>query len=190
MSRLPKIPCYAYTLANLPGIELRVVHLVRDSQTVAYSWSREKLDYEIGDEKFYMERQSPFQSSVGWMRDHLLTEPLRFLATSGYSVVRYEEFVREPWATLSALLNSLTIETSSSLFLDDGYSVESGVSHATEGNPMRFQRGVIELRPDTEWVDKMSHSRNSFVTSMTWSLLLRYGYPVRDSQGAPVGPVL
>ena len=178
-----KVPRYAYTLANLPGIDLRVVHLVRDSRAVAYSWSRKKLNYEIGDEKFYMDRQGPFRSSVGWMRDHLLTEPLRLLTTSGYSVVRYEDFVREPGAILSALLNSLAIETSSLPLLYDGHSVELGVSHATEGNPMRFQRGVIELRPDTEWVDKMSHSRKSLVTSMTWPLLLRYGYSVRDSRG-------
>lgn len=175
-----KVPRYAYTLANLPDVDLRVVQLVRDSRAVAYSWGRKKLNYEDGGRKVYMDRQSPLQSSIGWMRDHILTEPLRFLAPSGYSVVRYEDLVRDPRKTLSNLLASVSLEKTEVPLVDDGRSVELEVSHATEGNPIRFQHGKVELRPDTEWVNGMSLADKRLVTAITWPLLLRYGYPVRN----------
>lgn len=175
-----KVPRYAYTLANLPNIDLRVVQLVRDSRAVAYSWGRTKLNYEHEGRKVYMDRQSPLQSSIGWMRDHILTEPLRFLAPGGYSVVRYEDLIRDPRKALPNLLASTSLEKTDVPLLDDGRSVELGVSHATEANPIRFQHGRVELRPDTEWVNGMSPADKRLVTVITWPLLLKYGYPVRN----------
>lgn len=84
-----KVPSYAYTLANMPNIDLRVVHLVRDSRAAAYSWLRKKVDYKIPGEKTYMAQHGPVNSSLGWMRSNLLIEPLRFLLGPGYVRVRY-----------------------------------------------------------------------------------------------------
>jgi hypothetical protein len=171
-----KVPSYGYTLANLPDIDLRVVHLVRDSRAVAYSCLRKKLKYEVGDKKIYMDQHGPVNSSLGWMRSNFLIESLRFLMPARYMRVRYEDLVNEAEETLVRIL-ALLGENDARLPLTDG-QVELGVDHAVEGNPMRFGQGAVELCLDEEWKKGMKRTDRRVTTALTWPLLLKYGYLV------------
>ena len=53
----------AYCLRTEPGIDLRVVHVVRDSRGVAYSWTKEVRRPEATAEEALMTRYSPSKSS-------------------------------------------------------------------------------------------------------------------------------
>ena len=59
------------------GIELRVLHLVRDSRAVAYSWLRRKRMPEVTSEERYMPLKRPWRSAVFWSLENLALELLR-----------------------------------------------------------------------------------------------------------------
>jgi hypothetical protein len=164
---------YAYALANVADVDLRLVHLVRDSRAVAYSWLRKKEDYLIKGERSYMDNLSPVGSATGWVRSNLLIEPLKWSVPS--KTVRYEDFVRRPGAALSEILELLS-EQRSELPLAGDAGVRLGTSHNVSGNPMRFRKGPITLSLDREWKQKMRPSDKHTVTALTLPLLARYGY--------------
>lgn len=170
-----KDPSYAYMLANLPKVDLHVVHLVRDSRAVAYSWLRKKIKHETNDsnKKVYMPQLGPMESAVGWMRANLLMEPLGLCDVKRLTV-RYEDFLSEPRLVLCGILDLLEEEQSLSFL--DGHTAELGVAHTVAGNPMRFRHGAIELRPDDEWKSGMRRTDRRLVEAMTLPLLSRYGY--------------
>src|SRR4051812_29017973 len=68
-----KDPTYGYLLAASPRISLSVLHLVRDSRAVAFSWSRKKHRPEIVSRQQYMRRFSTRQAAVLWITSNLLT---------------------------------------------------------------------------------------------------------------------
>jgi hypothetical protein len=43
------------------------------------------------------------------------------------------------------------------------------------GNPMRFERGEVPIRPDEVWRTQMSRKGRTTVEALTWPLLVRYG---------------
>lgn len=177
-----KDPSYAHLLANLPNVDLYVVHLVRDSRAVAYSWFRKKVKHEVKNgSKVYMPRLGPVESSVGWSRANLLVEPIRL--RSEYLQIRYEDLLTNPGAVLGDILTYVGAEDRGLPFLA-GSTVELDVAHTVAGNPMRFRRGSIELRPDEEWRTGMEPADRRVVTAMTWPLLLRYGYLGRSRRPA------
>jgi len=68
---------HAYVLANIPEIQLYVVHLVRDSRAVAYSWQRKKVSHIMANEEIYMDRYGPVGSSLNWLNANLPSETLK-----------------------------------------------------------------------------------------------------------------
>ena len=62
-----KVPLHAFVLLNLKNIELNVIHLVRHSCAVAYSWQRKKIRPEITNKIVYMPRYSSFKSAFEWL---------------------------------------------------------------------------------------------------------------------------
>jgi len=176
-----KVPAYAYTLANVPGVDLYIVHLVRDSRAVAHSWLRKKVKHEIRAEKVHMDRHGTVNSSLGWMRTHLLTEPLKFVAPRGrYIKVLYENLVEDPGRVLAGITAAIG-EDDADLSFVNGRKATLGANHTIEGNPMRFERGEVELRLDDEWEKRMESADKRAVTALTWPLLMRYGYPLRKA---------
>jgi hypothetical protein len=50
-----------------------------------------------------------------------------------------------------------------------------GEEHTAAGNPMRFQRGKLTVRPDERWRDSMPAPARALVTALTLPSLSRYG---------------
>ena len=46
------------------------------------------------------------------------------------------------------------------------------------GNPLRFHRGEVPIRPDVEWRSRLGPAPRWVVTGLTWPLLVRYGFPL------------
>ena len=57
-----------------------------------------------------------------------------------------------------------------------GRVFDAGVDHTVSGNPLRFQAGTFEIRPDEEWRTALPAGKRRLVTALTWPLLKRYGY--------------
>ena len=176
-----KYAAYGLLLAGAPGIDFRVLHLVRDSRAVAYSWTRRTRMPEVVEEERYMPLKGPARSAVFWDLENLGLRLLR-RASQRYRVLRYEELTAYPRTGLSAALDGIGLPADLG-FLGDG-RVVLGPNHTVAGNPLRFRRGEVPIRPDVEWRGSMRSLPRWTVTALTWPLLLRYRFPLRRSAGS------
>ena len=89
--------------------------------------------------------------------------------------LRYEDFMKRPRQTIEAILQLVDEPTDKLPFVDDDH-IELKQSHVCMGNYSRFKKGVIALRFDDAWKRDMRRSTRLLVTSLTWPMILRYGY--------------
>jgi hypothetical protein len=171
-----KEPAYGYALGMVPGIDLRVLHLVRDPRAAAYSWAKKKRQPDSTDREF-MHQKTPTQSAVLWDAWNAAIEALWRAAPQKYLRLRYEDFISDPRSSFEEILG-LMDEEDAELPLVGEREVKLGISHTVSGNPNRFDTGAIELRQDREWQRKMGPRDKTLVTALTLPLLKRYRYPV------------
>ena len=169
-----KLPTYGMVLDQVPGIDLRVVHLVRDPRATAYSWRRKKAlpDTRGGG---FMQQQGPLKASALWTLWNTAAGAFWRNAPERYLRLRYEDFVREPRRTLDEICAFVGEEVAGSPFVSDT-DVKLTPSHSVAGNPSRFTTGLVTLQPDDEWRTKMRGTDRAVVSAVTWPLLLRHGY--------------
>ncbi|GMT42524.1 MAG: sulfotransferase family protein [bacterium] len=177
-----KYPPYAYLLGRVPMIDLYVVHLIRDSRAVAYSWIRQKQkNITQSNDPLYRRSVNPVQSSIKWSLVNLSAELL--LGRRRYMRIRYEDIMVNPWKTMRRILD-LVGKTPPAYEPLPGNRINLVTTHTISGNPKRFQTGTVELRLDDEFKSKMRPSSSRLVTALTWPLLYRYGYIGGKSRSA------
>jgi Sulfotransferase family len=172
-----KEPAYGYALGMVPGIDLRVLHLVRDPRAAAYSWAKKKRQPDSTEREF-MHRKTPTQSAVLWDTWNTAIEALWRRMPARYLRLRYEDFIAGPRRSFEEILN-LTDEEDAELPLVGERDVKLGISHTVSGNPNRFDRGTVELRQDRAWQEQMKSRDRALVTALTLPLLARYHYSVK-----------
>lgn len=171
-----KLPAYGMLLERVPGIDLHLLHLVRDPRAAAFSWSRRKVQPDRGAFG-YMEQLGPAKSAALWSVWNAAAEARWGRDPERYRRVRYEDFVARPAATVAGILEWLGEPGAGSAFTDADV-VELGENHSVAGNPNRLHRGQVRLRLDSEWMSHMGSRDRLAVTASSWPLLLRYGYPL------------
>jgi hypothetical protein len=168
-------PSYAFLLRHVPGMDLRVVHLVRDSRAVAYSWTRPVLRPGIVDREARTRTYPPIRIGLRWMEFNAMMEWLSKLVPS--VIVHYEDLVRSPHRILASIGRMAGIPaTEEKLGFVSADHVILGDNHAIAGNRMKFQRGSLPLRVDDEWKRDMAPFQKRLVAAVTAPLLMRYGY--------------
>lgn len=179
-----KAPRRAALLASLPGLDVRAIHLVRDSRGVAYSWSKVVRRSDVPDHDVEMLRMSAPRVAARWILHNAMMEMVgRRIPVAR---VRYEQLLANPRAELQRALATLTPDVPAGAldFITRG-TVELKANHSVMGNPMRMQTGAVPLRVDDAWRTSMPAAARAAVTAMTWPFLLRYGYPVLDDGRSP-----
>jgi hypothetical protein len=168
----------AFCLSSSPGVDLRVVHMVRDSRAVAYSWSKVVDRPEAAGSQ--MATYKPASAALRW---NLQNSALQLLSRLGPPTlrVRYEDFVRAPADTLSeiAAFAGLADGPDFEFLGTDGpgqWWAELAATHTASGNPMRFTTGRVPIRYDRTWQTAMLTGNRRTVTALTLPLLVRYGY--------------
>jgi hypothetical protein len=169
-----KEPNFAAVLTRMTGPDLRIVHLVRDSRAVAFSWSRLKPEA-IGTGDF-MPRFGVADTAGRWSAWNLAFHALS-RRRPPYMQLNYEDFVADPAATIERLgaFADRSLEPAEG-DLREG-RVRLGEHHIFSGNPMRSQSGWTEIRPDDRWQTAQSERDFTQVTAITLPLLHLYGYP-------------
>jgi hypothetical protein len=173
-----KHPSLAHCLRWQPDVDLRVLHVIRDSRAVAYSWSRQ-VRRPDSDGESYMTRYSPAVAAGQW---NIQNSAFHLLARLGTPTMRlkYEDVVAAPQAALHRLASfaGLPAQASYPFLSTDGTSswAELGGAHTVSGNPMRFATGKIPIRGDERWRAGMPKSDKRAVTALTLPLLAGYGY--------------
>jgi Sulfotransferase family len=188
-----KHPSLAFCLRWNPEVDLRVVHVVRDSRAVAYSWTQRVLRPESAADP-YMQTYSPAATAALWNAQN---GALQVLAMEGVPTlrVRYEDLVASPAAVLREIagFGGIPIGTRGLGFLGGEPAApwaELSASHTASGNPMRFVTGRIPIRTDDRWRTDMPAAQRRTVTALTLPLLARYGYarPRRGNRRAAAPP--
>jgi len=167
-----KNPPYAYFLRRAPDVGLRVVHLVRDSRGVVYSWMKKTSRPEITGDAAYFEEFSPWRAGVRWMECNLAFDVLRLRTPTAR--MRYEALAAEPAGEVARALRALGEDVDVSALADG--SVDVAGQHSLRGNPMRFARGRQRVKADDAWRRDMARPVRRTVLALTWPLLWRYGY--------------
>jgi len=167
-----KLILYGHLLGMLPSVDLRVVHLIRDSRAFTHSWARKKLQPDLN---IPMPRYSPLYSALLWDATNVSAEVFLGRTLKRYMRLRYEDFTARPGEAVARMLD-LVEEHPDRLPFVDGHTVELNTNHTVSGNPGRFDSGTIELRQDTEWEKSMRPSARRTATALTLPLLWKYGY--------------
>ncbi|WP_433515533.1 sulfotransferase [Nonomuraea sp. CA-143628] len=152
------------------GVDVHVVHVVRDPRAVAHSWRKTVERPEDGRP---MTRWGPARTAAHWTAQNLA---LDLLAARGVPVtrLRYEDLLADPAAALATLADTLGLGTA--LPFLTGTTAQLTTAHTASGNPMRFTVGPIELRRDDAWHSGLPRHHRHLVTALTWPLRSRYGY--------------
>ncbi|WP_210649097.1 sulfotransferase [Nocardioides sp. SYSU D00065] len=171
-----KGPALGQALAGAPGVDLRVLNVVRDPRAVAWSWQREVLRPHDVSGTDTMWRIPARRSAAQWSALQLEME---LVARAGVpsARLRYEDFVADPVGSVVAASTALGLPVVADELpgTDDGGLVLEP-SHGLSGNPSRFRSGTVRLRRDDSWTTDMPAAARAVVTGLTLPLLARYGY--------------
>jgi hypothetical protein len=173
-----KLPTYGVILQMIPGIELHVLHLVRDSRAVAFSWQRKKSFVPESYAPDFMVQRSPAASAVEWMVRNINTESHLKKSVAIYSRLLYEDMVSNPENSLRTVLDSFNEMDVELPFVSENRVDLRKQLHTLAGNVVRFQTGEVELTLDEAWKEKMNPASKILVSAITAPLLLRYKYPM------------
>lgn len=169
-----KVPPTGMAVSHDPDLDLRVLHIVRDSRGVAYSWTKTVARPETATGE-PMPRFGVRSSAVQWAAHNLEMELFRRRRVPMVRV-RYEDLVDDAAAVLGDAWRALDLPGDGRLPMTGPRSIELRPTHSVAGNPMRFRLGVTELRPDLEWRRAMPASQRRVATAITLPLLRAYGY--------------
>lgn len=169
-----KYPARAYALLQIPRIDLRLIHLVRDGRAVIWS-CKKNPNTDLEGRVLYHDPSTISRRTVSqWLVINLACDTLTRLAGDRAIRVRYEDFVRAPSSVLERIGRITGFET---LRLSEALAngQEMKVGHTIAGNRVRLQ-GTIRLRADLEWMEKLSpEDRTLFWQRAGW-LAKKYGY--------------
>lgn len=185
-----KHPSLAFCLRRAAGLDVRVIHIVRDSRAVAYSWTS-RVERPDAATESYMRRVRPMSSAAHWSS---LNAVMHLLPVTDTPVlrVRYEDVVSAPITTLRAIASFVALGRDEQAFQflgkdGAGFWAEVRPAHTVSGHRIRFSTGRIPISPDDRWRTAMPARQRRLVTAATLPLLARYGYApltVRGPGGA------
>ncbi|ABR63371.1 sulfotransferase [Sinorhizobium medicae] len=170
-----KLPGRAMAMAQIPGIDMRVIHLVRDGRGVAWSLLKGyERDAKSGLQK-EIRPKSVFRTAVRWSMVNLAVEYLsRKLGPEKVMRVRYEDFASDPVAVMQKIGTFLELDLG-----PVGASLQKGevmaTGHQVAGNRLRMNASIA-LNKDEAWRTRMpARQQISFQRLGGW-MLRRYGY--------------
>ncbi len=166
----------ALALAGTPGLDLKVLHLVRDARGVAWSYRKSFARDERGGVQHDIAPLGAGRTTLGWMVANLQAEWLRRLLPAGESLrLRYEDLMRAPRRELARVGTLVDLDLDGvAADLERGEALPVG--HPIAGNLLRM-RGSVRLAPDFEWTSRLPPRDRSKVERLAGWMLAAYGYP-------------
>lgn len=163
----------AIALSHDRHVDLRVLHVVRDSRAVAHSWAQAVVRPESA-EGTLMPRFSPWTAAGLWASNNVLVDALRLRRVPVHPL-RYEDLVADPVRSVRSAWRALDLPGEGVLPMTDR-TVDLSPIHSVAGNPMRFRHGPTTVAADERWRTQMDPTDRRVVGGLTAALLWRYGY--------------
>ena len=176
-----KLPGRGLALAPMAGVDMYVVHLVRDPRAVVWSMMKMiKKQIEAGVQKDLTPK--PFlKTALRWMIVNLATEVLLARVGRKRSLrLRYEDFVSDPAGSMNRILE-LVGECGGGL--PDGITTPFRPQHQGAGSRHRMQK-QLGVSMDERWRTEMPRAKQWAVALCCAPLLVRYGYRRRATPKA------
>jgi len=170
-----KLPGRAEALARIPGLDVYVVHLVRDGRGVAWSLKKSyRRDVKAGLQR-ELRPKSTVRTSLRWTLVNIAAESLaRAVGPGRYLRVRYEDFSTDPADVLDRIGTFVGID-----FGGVGARLEKGgrmsPRHQLAGSRLRMSPS-IKVEKDETWSAQMPATSRRLFTVFSWIMLRRYGY--------------
>lgn len=174
---------FARLLTESPGLDVSILHLVRDSRGVAHSLAKRQPRPGTQGRDEHFRQFGPVLGSILWSTAQITTETFQS-TVSDFTRVRYEDFVADPGPVVTDVIERLYPEmVPERLAHVDRRALLLDGDHLIASNPNRAARGAVELREDVGWRREMSGVRRWAVTALTFPLLYRYGYRTLPTAG-------
>jgi hypothetical protein len=175
-----KHPGWAYLLAGVDDVDLRVVHLVRHPSAVVYSWSRPSVRPHAAssEDVRYLPAHRPLEVALRWDIFNALFHELERRGVPTLRI-RYEDYVENLDGVLDECLRFADVDRSTA----PGPVIPA---HGIAGNPSRFAPAGTKINRDDRWVTGLPENTHAMVSAMTWPVRARYGY--RADRGGFFGP--
>lgn len=168
-----KSPSSALVLRQVPEVDPYLVHLVRNSNGVAYSWSRTVVRADRGGR--LMARHSYARSALEWSGFNLAFDLFPKLGVPSM-LLRYEDAVADPDQHVRRVAAMVGVSVADSpLQLGDG-TIRLPAGHTVAGNPMRLETSDVRLTVDERWRTELSPGTRRVVEPLTAYGMSRYGY--------------
>jgi hypothetical protein len=170
-----KLPARALALSRLDGLDLRIVHLVRDGRGVAWSLRRPLPADPAAGVARPIPGKPVLRTALRWCFVNALAERVaRRLGPLRVRRLRYEDFVRDPVSALGKIgeLQGLDL---GELGLRAASGESLPIGHAVAGNRLRMA-GAVRLRLDEAWKEKLSRRDERLFRLVAGRYLRRYGY--------------
>lgn len=175
----------AFALRWAEGLDLRVLHLVRDSRAVAYSWGKQVKRPEVVDGEDFMPTFSPFEVSKLWTAQNAAFHLLA--ARASVLRLRYEDFTADPAGAVRRLREFAGLPDDPAALrilagddsrgdLEPSPPASPVRAHSVAGNPLRFSGGPLQVRRDEAWRTRLPRRSRAVVSLATLPFRLRYGY--------------
>ncbi|WP_182523400.1 sulfotransferase [Nocardioides dongkuii] len=164
-----------FALRRIEDLDLRILHLVRDSRGVAHSWGKAGVRKPQSADGDTMGTYPPHRLAVLWSALELECGLLGSAAPYA-ARVRYEDLVADPRPTLERALTDVGLAPDGWLAHVGRHSVALGHSHGIAGSRTRFVTGQIDLRLDDAWRSALPAGARRVVTALTLPQLIHYGY--------------
>lgn len=160
-----------YTLSMICGLQVEVIHLVRDPRGVMWSFRRGSNEaLESGQGRI---SQSEIRGLIGWSVANVTVSLSTRAAQFKPVEVRYEDLAAQPQSTIERVGNACEMDMTPVLkCLQRGLQPKGG--HGIAGNRVR-RAGPLVIRPDLEWQEKLPNS-SRLLAALAWPLRQRYGY--------------
>jgi hypothetical protein len=200
-----KVPVRALILGLIPGIDLRVVHLVRDGRGVAWSLKKSydrSMFRSENIQTLFSSQRSFFQNIKAsvirydrrayiwlgfrlWVLSNLVSNWVREqLGTQRAMLCRYEDMIihsEQVLNKISAFINVDLGQTTEKLT----HGVPLAPSCAFAGNEKILQEQVVHLRLDTRWIEQFPPVDRLIFYLLTGWLMRKYGYSNRVVTDSP-----
>ena len=170
------VPVRAFALGMVPGIDLYVIHLVRDGRGVITS-HRKSFEKDLQAGIMWDHKGRPmWKTIIRWTVQNLASEWVcTQLGPKRTMRLRYEDFVADPKAALERIGSLIGLDLKDvAIAASSGKPMHAG--HNIGGNRTK-KSGTITLRPNAEeWKSALSPTEQRLSWMLMGWLMRRYGY--------------
>jgi hypothetical protein len=168
-----KLAAYAIALNESPALDVRMLHVIRDSRACVFSWRRVKQKPMSDGKVEYLGNRSLLRTASVWSARNTLLSLLR-RRFEHHAAVRYEDFVREPRRTIADVSRKLEVPAIVGNWTCDDEFIPSNNEHIFAGNPNRVQQGAIKIKSDEEWRANMPLVQQAAIAAMSLPTFLLF----------------